>query len=265
MKQALVFDSGVGGLSVCDAIAQAKLTVRLDYLADTAWLPYGDKPDAALQARVPALIAQAVGRLAPDAVVLACNTASTLALDRVRAAVSVPVVGVVPPIKPAAAASRSGVIAVLATPATVRRAYIDDLIDRFAAGTHVRRVGSTALVTAAEATLAGRAPEASDIAPALEAVFSGEAGARVDAVALGCTHFPLVLEALRARAPRPVAWFDPGPAVARRLSDVLALDAHGAPQFGTAFFTAPEAGEPRTAFTRRGFALQIWNAPAASA
>src|SRR5262245_50651678 len=127
VKRVLVFDSGVGGLSVFDAIAASGKALELDYAADNAWLPYGLKSDAELRARVPALLAALAGQWSPDLIVVACNTASTIALDAVRAAVSVPVVGVVPPIKPAAALTRAGVIGLLATPATVRRAYTNDL------------------------------------------------------------------------------------------------------------------------------------------
>ena len=120
MKRVLVFDSGVGGLSVLDAIVASGHVLELDYVADNAWLPYGLKSDAELQARVPALLTSLVAQWSPEIVVVACNTASTIALDQTRAALGVPVVGVVPPIKPAAALSKTGVIGLLATPATVR-------------------------------------------------------------------------------------------------------------------------------------------------
>ncbi len=126
-KRVLVFDSGVGGLSVFDAIAASGRAFELDYAADNAWLPYGLKTDEQLRDRVPALIARLAEQWAPEAVVVACNTASTIVLEQVRAALSIPVVGVVPPIKPAAAATRTGIMGLLATPATVQRAYTDDL------------------------------------------------------------------------------------------------------------------------------------------
>src|SRR5512145_272302 len=155
MKRVLVFDSGVGGLSVLDAIAASEHALELDYVADNAWLPYGLKSDAELRARVPALLQRLVEQWRPEAVVVACNTASTIALDAVRAALTVPVVGVVPPIKPAAALTRTGVIGLLATPATVKRAYTDDLVAQFAADKKVVRHGSAALVQAAEQKLRG--------------------------------------------------------------------------------------------------------------
>ncbi|MDX2236420.1 MAG: glutamate racemase [Hyphomonadaceae bacterium] len=220
MTRILVFDSGVGGLSIADAIVAAGLDAEIDYVADNAWLPYGEKSDADLRARVPAVIAAAAARLAPDVVVVACNTASTIALDAVRATLSIPVVGVVPPIKPAAAQSRTRVIGLLATPATVRRPYTDDLIARHAADVRVVRYGSSALVLAAEARLAGRPADPSAIKDAVDGLFGAPGGGDIDAVALACTHFPLLVDALRAAAPRPALWLDSGAAVARRTRDV---------------------------------------------
>jgi glutamate racemase len=106
----LAFDSGIGGLSVVEAMVAAGLPIDIDYAADFAWLPYGGRPDADLIERVPRLLAALAGELSADLLVIACNTASTVALDATRARVSIPVVGVVPPIKPAAAASRTGAL-----------------------------------------------------------------------------------------------------------------------------------------------------------
>jgi glutamate racemase len=254
-KRALVFDSGVGGLSVVDAIVDAGLMVDLDYLADNAWLPYGEKADAALVARIPALIRAVVDQWAPDAVVVACNTASTIALDAVRAAIALPVIGVVPPIKPAAAATKSGVIGLLATPATVARPYTDDLIAKFAADTTVIRFGSTALVDAAERFLAGGEVDQAAIAEAIHALFDAPGGDRLDVVALACTHFPLLQDELAAAAPRPVQWLDSGVAIARRLKDVSALG-EGAARLRRAAFTSPADARLWAAFEARGFSTR---------
>lgn len=248
-----MFDSGVGGLSVFDAVAAARLPVEIDYAADDAWLPYGEKSDAALRARVPALIAALAQALSPDLVVLACNTASTLALEETRAAVAVPVVGVVPPIKPAAALTQTGVIGLLATPATVRRAYTDALIGEFAAGKRVIRVGDAALVAAAEAKLAGRAPPRDAVAGAIAALFEAPGGEALDVVALACTHFPLLREELAAAAPRPVGWLDSGAAIARRVAALLGAAGEGAPRARLAAFTGAVAALP-PGFRARGFA-----------
>ncbi|MBI1188227.1 MAG: glutamate racemase [Alphaproteobacteria bacterium] len=253
LKRVLLFDSGVGGLSVFDAIVEAGLPVEIDYVADAAWLPYGEKPDDALRARVPALIAALERAEAPDLVVLACNTASTIALAETRAAIAVPVVGVVPPIKPAAALTRTGVIGVLATPATIRRPYTDALIREFAADVHVIRVGDAGLVAAAEAKLSGAGAPSAAIADAVAALFGAPRGDALDVVALACTHFPLLREELAAAAPRPVAWLESGAAIARRVAALLGLaSVDGAPTPRLALSTALAPGFQR-ACRMRGF------------
>src|SRR5689334_16343373 len=213
VKRVLVFDSGVGGLSVFDAIAASGAELELDYVADNAWLPYGLKSDAELRSRVPALLHSMTQQWAPDLVVLACNTASTIALDAVRAALTIPVVGVVPPIKPAAALTRTGIIGLLATPATVRRAYTNDLIAQFAPDKRVIRFGSAALVAAAEEKLRGEPVKAAAIAEAIEGLFGAPGGGELDVVALACTHFPLLDKELREAAPRACLWLDSGEAI----------------------------------------------------
>jgi glutamate racemase len=249
-KRVLVFDSGVGGLSVLDAIAAAGHALSLDYVADNAWLPYGLKSDAALRERVPALLAHMTKAWAPDAVVVACNTASTIVLPDVREALSVPVVGVVPPIKPAAALTRTGVIGLLATPATVRRAYTDDLITQFAADKRVVRFGSAALVEAAERKLRGEAIDPAAVHEAIDALFADGA---VDVVALACTHFPLLAQELAAAAPRPCTWLDSGAAIARRVADVTGA-ARGNASCARAGFTDADAARALfPAFETRGF------------
>jgi len=156
-SRALIFDSGVGGLSVVAEIRRRLPELSLDYVADDAFRPYGEKTAAELQARLPALLATLCDMLRPDIIVIACNTASTTALKHIRAAVSVPVVGVVPAIKPAAAVTRTGTLAVLGTPGTVAREYVDDLITEFASKKNVLLQGSVNLVDMAEDKLAGRA------------------------------------------------------------------------------------------------------------
>lgn len=251
----LVFDSGVGGLSVLDAIVAAGLPVTLDFVADSAWLPYGEKPADALAMRVAALLADGVDVLQADCVVIACNTASTIALEAARARLRVPVVGVVPPIKPAAAATRTGVIGVLATPATAARPYTRSLIAEFAADKTVITVGSTGLVAAAEARLANRPVPEAPIAEAIAALFGGPDGDRLDTVALSCTHFPLLIDRLAAAAPRPIQWIESGPAIARRVAQVLGLSAgSGEAVCRTAAFTGADHGASVwPAYAARGF------------
>lgn len=255
MRRVLVFDSGVGGLSVLEAIAASGVALELDYAADNAWLPYGLKSDAELRARVPALLAALEAQWAPALIVVACNTASTIALDAIRAAVAAPVVGVVPPIKPAAAQSKTGTIGLLATPATVRRAYTDDLIAQFAADKRVIRFGSSALVAAAEAKLRGEAVDASAITEAITGLFGAEGGDALDVVALACTHFPLLAADLAAAAPRPCLWLDSGAAIARRVLQLLS-PAPGAPRVRRAGFTDPAAAHGLfSTLQQRGFAM----------
>jgi glutamate racemase len=255
MTRVLVFDSGVGGLSVLDALAASGAALELDYAADNAWLPYGLKSDADLRARVPALLAALEAQWAPDLIVVACNTASTIALDAVRAAVSVPVVGVVPPIKPAAALTRSGVIGLLATPATVRRAYTDDLIAQFAADKTVVRFGSAALVVEAERRLAGAPADDDAITEAINGLFGAAGGEEIDVVALACTHFPLLAQELARAAPRACAWLDSGAAIARRVTQLLNAET-GATRARRAGFTDAHAARALSpAFSARGFSV----------
>lgn len=264
MKRVLVFDSGIGGLSVLDAIVASGYGLELDYVADNAWLPYGLKSDAQLRARVPALLMRLVAQWTPDLVVLACNTASTIALEPTRAALSVPVVGVVPPIKPAVALTRTGVIGLLATPATVRRAYTTDLVAKFASDKRVVRYGSTALVEAAERKLRGAPLDASAITEAIEGLFGAPGGAEIDVVALACTHFPLLAPELAVAAPRPCVWLDSGEAIARRVANLLIAE-KGAAQCRCAGFTdAHAARDVLPAFHARGFSAlaRIGAAPA---
>jgi glutamate racemase len=263
MKRVLVFDSGVGGLSVLDAIAASGHALELDYVADNAWLPYGLKSDAELRARVPALLARMVEQWAPELVVVACNTASTIALDVVRSALAIPVVGVVPPIKPAAALTRTGIIGLLATPATVRRAYTNDLIAQFAPDKRVVRFGSSALVEAAERKLRGEHPGAAAITEAIDGLFGAPGGAELDVVALACTHFPLLAQELAAAAPRPCVWLDSGEAIARRVANVLIASPGQARTHRAAFTDAGAAHAVFPAFHARGFtaAAAVSSAP----
>lgn len=141
----LVFDSGLGGLSIVRELQTLQLEIDLYYLADTAYFPYGEKSDARLIVRVPSIIERGAGACQADLVIIACNTASTLALEQVRASLNIPVIGVVPAIKPAAALTKTNVIGLLATPNTVARPYTDKLISDFAGGVKVIRHGAVGL------------------------------------------------------------------------------------------------------------------------
>lgn len=213
----LVFDSGLGGLSVAQEIIRAQPQCRISYLADTAYFPYGTKSDAELIPRIEALIGQAITALAPDIIVIACNTASTLALAHLRGRFALPFVGVVPAIKPAALLTRSKTIALLATPATISRPYTAQLINDFANNCQVVRFGSSTLVTMAEASLCGTTPELAAIEQELAGLFTQPEGRSIDTVVLACTHFPLLVDALKQAAPHIHHWVDSGAAVARQV------------------------------------------------
>lgn len=219
MAHVLIFDSGVGGLSVVGAIRQRLPELRLSYVADDIFRPYGEKSESALQERLTELLAVLEDMIQPDAIIIACNTASTTALDSIRATVSVPVIGVVPAIKPAAEISHTKVIGVLGTPGTVRRRYVDGLINRFAANCEVRLQGSSELVRLAEDKLSGRAVDMDVLKHEIAPLFSDVTN--MDAIVLACTHFPLLKAELQAVSPYLVTWVDSGDAIARRLVTVL--------------------------------------------
>jgi glutamate racemase len=217
----LIFDSGVGGLTVHREVAAARPDAAYVYVADDAGFPYGNQPEAVLIARIVEVIGQAIAGHAPDLVVVACNTASTLALAELRARYSVPFVGTVPAIKPACAQSKSKRIAVLGTQATVSREYTHALIREFASGCDVVLVGSPRLAANAEEELAGAPVVDAAIKAEIAGCFVDTGGWRTDTVVLACTHYPLLIERFKAIAPWPVDWLDPAPAIARRVADLL--------------------------------------------
>jgi glutamate racemase len=212
----LIFDSGVGGLSVVRPIRALLPNAPIVYAADNAGYPYGTKSEAEIAARVPALLGRLSERLDPRLIVIACNTASTIALDAVRAALDIPIVGTVPAIKPAAELSKTRVIGVLGTDATVRQPYVDRLSAEFASDCTVIRHGSAELVELAEAKLRGEPGEPSRYSVILGGLFDQPDGARIDTVVLACTHFSLVEEELTAAAPDAVAFIDGAEGIARR-------------------------------------------------
>ena len=252
----LFFDSGVGGLSVLGPARALLPTMPVVYCADSAGFPYGTRTEAEIAARVPALLGRLAERYRPRLIVIACNTASTIALAAVRAALDLPVVGTVPAIKPAAALSRTRVIGVLGTEATVRQPYVDDLAARFAGDATVLRHGSAPLVTLAEAALSGeRAPDVA-YAEVLAGLFGQPGGERIDVVVNACTHFPLVADRLAAAAPHPVTFVDGGPGIARRIAALTeGQDWPEGPPAGTAVFTQLGLRETRLASALAGYGL----------
>jgi glutamate racemase len=234
----LVFDSGLGGLSIVRELMSSSLDADIFYVADTAYFPYGDKADCVLIERVPDVIAAAVNESAAKLVIIACNTASTLALDLVRARLNIPVIGVVPAIKPAAALTKSGTIGLLATPNTVGRPYTDKLIADFAAGQKVVRHGAVGLAAAAETALSGGVLDISVVQASIDGLFSQAGSENIDVVVLACTHYPHLKAELAACAPRVVTWVDSGAAIAARARSLLGLTDAVTPALTTAYTTS---------------------------
>ena len=228
----LVFDSGLGGLTVQREIAKARPDARYVYVADDAFFPYGQHSEQALIERVVPLMGELIALHRPDMVVIACNTASTIVLSHLRAAYQVPFVGTVPAIKPACAGSLSKRVSVLGTSGTVKREYTQTLIREFGAGCIVTLVGSVHLASLAEEALGGSDGKIADaaifneIAPCF---VQDAAGARTDTVVLACTHYPLLLGELTRLAPWQVTWIDPAPAIARRVVGLIGDHQPGMP------------------------------------
>jgi glutamate racemase len=254
----LTFDSGVGGLSVAAEIRKLLPGLRLVYASDHAFLPYGEKTEAQLIDRVPALLSVLEARFHPEIVVIACNTASTVVLPAVREALKAQIVGTVPAIKPATALTKSKVIGLLGTPGTVRRTYTQDLIDEFASDCICVRHGSVELVTLAEAKLRGEPVSLEAVRAAVAPLYAQEHGARIDVVVLACTHFPLLVDELSAVSPPGMHFIDSGAAIARRVKTLLGpervLDRGPSPA-GPAIVTAGDnIGALEPALARFGFA-----------
>jgi len=250
----LFFDSGVGGLSVLASTRALLPTAPIVYAADSAAFPYGTRSEAEIAARIPALLGRLVERYKPRLAVIACNTASTIALDHVRSALDIPVVGTVPAIKSAAALSRTRVIGVLGTEATVRQPYVDDLAATFASDCIVIRHGTKELVELAEAKLSGAPIDPAAIGAALAPMRDAEHGVDIDVIVLACTHFPLLAEEIGAAWPS-ASLVDGNAGIARRIAHLTA----GQPwpdqrPPGIAVFTSPPP--PSLAAALRHFGLE---------
>lgn len=252
----LMFDSGVGGLSVLAEVRRLLPRAPVVYVADNAGFPYGTKTEMEVATRVCAVLGRLTERFRPHLAVIACNTASTIALAHVRAVLEVPVVGTVPAVKPAAARTRSGVFGVLGTQATVRQPYVDSLVAEFAGGMTVLRYGSAALVEAAEAKLRGQAVAPETYARELAGLLDQPGGERIDAVVLACTHFPLLRDELAAAAPRPLDLVDSGEGIARRTAHLLeSVSWPDAAPEGRALFTRPGPDVEALVLALRGYGL----------
>ena len=248
----LFFDSGVGGLSVLEPTRALLPRAPIVYAADSAGFPYGKRSEAEIASRVPALLGRLVERFHPRLAVIACNTASTIALDHVRSALDLPVVGTVPAIKPAAGVSKSRAIGVLGTEATVRQPYVDDLAARYAADCTIVRHGSPELVELAEAKLAGEEVTLDDVKAAVQPMFAAAGGNRIDTVVLACTHFPLLKEELRRAFPA-IRYVDGGEGIARRIAALTSnQDWPDAAPDGLMIFTSASRTPSLAALARYG-------------
>lgn len=225
LPKVLVFDSGVGGFSIVREIAAQNINVEIDYCADTGFFPYGNRSDLELLDRIPQIIAKAAVKSKADILIIACNTASTLALWQIRQIAQIPVIGVVPAIKPACIQSITKTIGLLATPRTVGSAYTNELIDNFGQGCNIIRYAPEGLARAAEKDFLNEGLDSDAIKDAVEGLFTQDGADKIDTIVLACTHYPLVLSHLKATAEKytkqAIVWLDSGKAIARRLQVIL--------------------------------------------
>jgi glutamate racemase len=263
----LVFDSGLGGLTVFAETVRTRPDASFVYVADDAAFPYGALGEQALVARVMAVMAEMIARYAPDLVVIACSTASTLVLGPLRARYPLlSFVGTVPAIKPAAAASVSRLVSVLATPGTVARDYTHALVREYAGDCEVALVGSARLAGLAEDWMKGSKIDDAEIAREIAPCFVERQGRRTDFIVLACTHYPLLRDHFARVAPWPVDYVDPAPAIARRVDALLGPAPASAPAGGgaPAVFTSGVAPGAALQEALRRFGLFATRAEVAS-
>jgi glutamate racemase len=256
----LVFDSGLGGLTVYREIAKTRREDEFFYVADDAAFPYGVWAEERLVERVVSVMDELTSALRPDVIVIACSTASTLVLGPLRARFpTIPFVGTVPAIKPAAALSRSRLISVLATPGTVARDYTQALVREFAGDCQVQLVGAPNLARLAEDHMRGSPVADDEIAAEIEPCFVARDGRRTDVVALACTHYPLLTGHFARLAPWPVDYVDPAPAIARRVDQLLGPSSvsHVAGRTAPLIFTSGAAPTEALAKALRGYGLEV--------
>jgi glutamate racemase len=258
----LLFDSGMGGLTVARAVRHELPFAHLVYAADNAAFPYGAWEEPSLVRRILKIMDLLIAEVEPDIVVVACNTASTIALAELRETFKVPFVGTVPAIKPAASQSKSRIVGVLATPGTVRREYTQSLIHDFASHCRVELHGAPRLAEMAEMKLKGVAVDLDELASEIAPVFVEQDGRRTDVVVLGCTHYPLLTDELAKVEPWVVRYIDPAPAIARRVASVLAgaeprTASKPVPPHNAVLLTtdAAAAADALPAYARMGFHL----------
>ncbi len=252
----LLFDSGVGGLTVLAELRKVLPQAPVIYAGDTAGLPYGGKTEAEIAARVAGLLGVLTERYRPRLATIACNTASTIALGMVRDVLNIPIVGTVPAIKPASALTRTGVIGLLGTEATIRQGYVDRLEAEFAHGRHLVRHAAPALVAAAEAKLRGEPVDGRIIAEAVQGLRAKASGAKIDVVVLACTHFPLLAGELGRAFGTTVQLIDGAEGIARRIASLTAGQSFERQRGDFAVFTADPDQSDTFAATLRGYGIE---------
>ncbi|MBN6062715.1 glutamate racemase [Aggregatibacter actinomycetemcomitans] len=214
----LFFDSGVGGFSVYREVKQLLPDYHYLYCFDNAYFPYSEKPEEKIIERTLKICRYIDQMYLPDLIVIACNTASTVVLPALREHFSVPIVGTVPAIKPAAAKTTTKHIGLLATKGTVKRKYLSDLIDKYAIDCRVEKIGSTKLVELAERKLHGYPIDLNEIKFEVQTWVTMS---DLDCVVLGCTHFPLIKSEIQQCLPQVTYFIDSGAAIAKRVESLL--------------------------------------------
>jgi glutamate racemase len=250
----LIFDSGLGALSVSREIVKLLPAADITYLADHAYFPYGRLSEEEIIKRVCCLIKKACERETFSSVVIACNTASTIVMPALRAEFDLPFIGTVPAIKPAALQTVSGLVSVLATPGTVKRDYTKKLIEQFAYKTEINLVGAVNLADICEAILRGETVADALILAEIMPCFIEKNGYKTDIIVLGCTHYPLILETLIRLSPWQVDFIDPAPAIAARVKQVTLEDNRGLAQ-RHAFTTGESTLSLTQLFKQEGYIL----------
>ena len=214
----LVFDSGIGGLSIYNEIHNKIPHLHYIYAFDNEMFPYGDKSSEFLIKRVSQIIDTIIKTYSIDLVVIACNTASTICLPSLRSKFSFPIVGVVPAIKPASKITKNKCIGLLATKATIQRAYTSNLIQEFAPDCDVKLLGLSELAHIAENKLQGIAVDMQQLEKLLQPWLN--LSTVPDTIVLGCTHYPFIKDELRILFPN-TTFIDSGYAIASRVNTLL--------------------------------------------
>ncbi len=220
MKRIAVFDSGVGGLSIARHLSTKLSSSKIDFISDRANYPYGTKTEEKVIESIETTVAQYLENKNPDVCVIACNTASTVALNSLRRKFDVEFVGVVPAIKPACLMSRTKEVCLLATPGTVKRNYTKKLIEDFSNGSTVHLIGSSRLVELAEMKLSGQNINLEELDEIVQEINSF---GNVDIVVLGCTHFPLLVDELKVLGGEKFLWVDSTEAITSRVSELIGV------------------------------------------